>query len=650
MATEAGMTDTVDRILKGVNPNIRSTLVTFSYRKEDRCFKPATTIDHTVTHMSVDGHVAHQSEQNNDLTANPNASHMLKNQFNFCDRASQTYNLMQRESGVQTEPPPIISFGATATQFGIYDAYIEDLKQQQIAASRAARQSAPPGAASNQVTNTAAPSAVAVDDDAVADPLQSPAMLRAVHIIERLVVQNLQSDVTLDYKYWEDEADRYKEDGGTLLPLWKFANERTRRRHVTCVAWHRQYLDLFAASFGSFDFLRQTGGAIHLYTLKNPSHPELAIPVDCGVMSIEWHPTVATLLAAGLYDGSVCVYDVSKKAVPLLRPTVHTGQHLDVCWSVRWLGAHNPSSLFSASSDGRVTIWTIGRDELLHNDVVTLEHIPTIAADEATAAQAAPVDASIGGVAGATCIAVHPTDPSIFVVGTEDGDIRMCSLAYHTQSLQRFAEHTMSVYALAWNTYHDDIFLSASADWSVRMWHTASPAALMVFDLAAPVGDVAWAPYSSAVFAGVTSDGKVHVYDLHDNKHEPICDQSVVHKARLTRLAFNPVEPIIIVGDDRGGVLSLKLSPNLRKQSRDPEQERAKIGAIVEVRLLCPHLPPPSFVCVCTTSLFLLLPRYLVDLRPVTTTGNPEGSRAYGRRRRVLISRVLARVGLVAAL
>ena len=29
------------------------------------------------------------------------------------------------------------------------------------------------------------------------------------------------------------------------------------------------------------------------------------------------------------------------------------------------------------------------------------------------------------------------------------------------------------------------------------------------FDLGSPVGDVAWAPYSSTVFAAVTADGKV---------------------------------------------------------------------------------------------------------------------------------------------
>jgi dynein intermediate chain 1 len=87
----------------------------------------------------------------------------------------------------------------------------------------------------------------------------------------------------------------------------------------------------------------------------------------------------------------------------------------------------------------------------------------------------------------------------------------------------------------------------------------------MSFDLGNSVGDVCWSPYSSTVFAAVTSDGKVYVFDLAQNKHEPLCEQRVVKRAKLTRIRFNERFPIIIVGDDGGGINSLKLSPNLRK-------------------------------------------------------------------------------------
>lgn len=46
------------------------------------------------------------------------------------------------------------------------------------------------------------------------------------------------------------------------------------------------------------------------------------------------------------------------------------------------------------------------------------------------------------------------------------------------------------------------------------------------------VGDVFWSPYSSTVMAAVTSDGKVHVFDLAENKVRlvwcGVCRASVV--------------------------------------------------------------------------------------------------------------------------
>lgn len=55
----------------------------------------------------------------------------LKNQFNYSDRASQSYNNPMRERSTMTEPPPRINFASNATQWEIYDAYVEDFEAQQ---------------------------------------------------------------------------------------------------------------------------------------------------------------------------------------------------------------------------------------------------------------------------------------------------------------------------------------------------------------------------------------------------------------------------------------------------------------------------------------------------------------------------------------
>lgn len=62
----------------------------------------------------------------------------------------------------------------------------------------------------------------------------------------------------------------------------------------------------------------------------------------------------------------------------------------------------------------------------------------------------------------------------------------------------------------------------------MQVWDvTQQQAPLMSFDVGAVVGDVAWAPYSSTVFAAVTDEGKVHVFDLAQNRQLPLCVQKV---------------------------------------------------------------------------------------------------------------------------
>ena len=41
----------------------------------------------------------------------------------------------------------------------------------------------------------------------------------------------------LDFKYWQDASDEYKEQEGSLLPLWKFSYEKSKRLAVTALCW-----------------------------------------------------------------------------------------------------------------------------------------------------------------------------------------------------------------------------------------------------------------------------------------------------------------------------------------------------------------------------------------------------------------------------
>lgn len=180
-------------------------------------------------------------------------------------------------------------------------------------------------------------------------------------------------------------------------------------------------------------------------------------------------------------------------------------------------------------------------------------------------------ETTLSGLAGGCCFDFSTQSEHLFLVGTEEGKIHKCSKAYSGQYLETYEGHHMAVYAVKWNKYHPRIFLSCSADWTVKLWDHNVPVPLMSFDLGNPVGDVEWAPYSSTVFSACTNDGKVHVFDLNENKHEPLCEQKVVKKAKLTHISFSRHDPVVLVGDDKGSVNSLKLSPNLRKVVPDGE-------------------------------------------------------------------------------
>jgi dynein intermediate chain 1 len=490
----------------------------------------------------------------------------LTNQFNFSERASQTYNNPLRERGTLTEPPPRLTFSDNVNQWIIYDRYQEDFAKQEKTKEKKPVHGKKEDESKKKKT---ALSDMQSDD---VSSLVGP----AAKIIERMVNQNTFDDVTQDFRYYEDQADEYRDGEGTLLPLWKFAYDKVKKLAVTALSWSPKYFDLFAVGHGSYEFLKQSGGMLLFYTLKNPSFPEFIYPTDSGVMSLDINPEHPYLVAVGFYDGNVAVYNlVENRSGPVYMSTAKTGKHTDPVWQVRWQKEDLDGNMnfFSISSDGRVVSWTLLKNELHFHDVIRLMR------DDLSSE--GPDGTQLVMLGGGTAFDFHHEKDHLYLVGSEEGKLHVCSKAYSSTFLDTYESHHMAVYRVAWNAYHSHVFITCSADWTVKIWDrtTSTKDPMFTFDLGSAVGDVAWAPYSSTVFAAVTADGKAHIFDLNINKYEAICEQLVTpkKKTKLTHVVFNPKHPIIIVGDDRGYVTSLKLSPNLRKMPKEKKgQEQMK--------------------------------------------------------------------------
>ncbi|XP_037348975.1 dynein axonemal intermediate chain 1 isoform X2 [Talpa occidentalis] len=420
----------------------------------------------------------------------------LTNQFNFSERASQTFNNRLRDRECQMEPPPRTNFSATANQWEIYDAYIEELEKQEKTKEKEKTRT-PVAKKMGKIAMRKMMSMESQSDDI-------NKVAQAAKIVERMVNQNTYDDVAQDFKYYEDAADEFRDQEGTLLPLWKFQNDKAKRLAVTALCWNPKYNDLFAVGHGSYDFMKQSRGMLLFYSMKNPSFPEYMFNSESGIMCLDMHVDYPYLVAVGYYDGNVGVYNLKKPlSQPSFRSSAKSGKHTDPVWQVKWQKDDMDHNLnfFSVSSDGRIVSWTLVKSELVHTDVIKLK------------VEGSTVEGLEGlqlhTVGCGTAFAFHKDIDYMFLVGTEEGKIYKCSKSYSSQFLDTYDAHNMAVDAVTWNPYHSKVFMSCSSDWTVKIWDHTVKTPMFIYDLNSAVGDVAWAPYSSTVFAAVTTNGKV---------------------------------------------------------------------------------------------------------------------------------------------
>ena len=63
--------------------------------------------------------------------------------------------------------------------------------------------------------------------------VRTPETDRMVEVMERMVNQNAEQEIYHDFKYWEDKSDEFRDGEGSLLPLWRFAAEKAKRKQVS---------------------------------------------------------------------------------------------------------------------------------------------------------------------------------------------------------------------------------------------------------------------------------------------------------------------------------------------------------------------------------------------------------------------------------
>ncbi|NXD71388.1 WDR78 protein, partial [Eolophus roseicapillus] len=346
----------------------------------------------------------------------------------------------------------------------------------------------------------------------------------------------------------------------TLEWLWSYACGLTNGHSISSMAWSKVNPDLLAVGYGAFDFKGQKKGLACCWSLKNPMWPERIFQCEYGVTALDFSMASPNLLAVGMYNGSVTIYDVqSCNDTVLLDSSESPNKHTGPVWQLRWVeqdrgeaGGGKRERLFCISADGRITEWYIQK-RLDCTDLMKIKRKES-EKKRLPGKKERKSEALISRQAAGMCFDFHPKDTNFYLAGTEEGCIYQCSCSRNGQILKTYRGHKGPVYKVTWNPLSTDMFLSCSADWSIILWHRDSQTPVLTFSSASAfVHDIMWSSKSAFMFAAV-NESRVEIWDLRVSILEPVLSRFASPTVKFTSVLFAKNTDCLLVGDSQGEV------------------------------------------------------------------------------------------------
>lgn len=308
---------------------------------------------------------------------------------------------------------------------------------------------------------------------------KSPAFKKAILFIGRTLSSNYYNSGMQRFRNFK-KLDRSSTDVQykySLKCLFRLipSNPNDDRKAVSDISFCYTNSDIVAISYGLFSFSSQhvpSTGDVFVWSIKNPGEPERAYYYNNPVTAICFSPYLPSLIAIGMYNGSVEVRDVADDSnMPIAVSQRSTSPGCAPVVGIRWLkqvgnddvGEIDP--FLSLSQDGSVTRFHLGKSPyLLGFTQMTLErieghpegiHVP-ISPIMTVAANRRPQG---------LYITTHPVDNDIYYILTDEGCIHKCSINYQHQYLEVLKCHDGAVNVMEFSPWSPRLFLTCGNDW-----------------------------------------------------------------------------------------------------------------------------------------------------------------------------------------
>uniref|UniRef100_A0A672SD16 Cytoplasmic dynein 1 intermediate chain 2-like n=1 Tax=Sinocyclocheilus grahami TaxID=75366 RepID=A0A672SD16_SINGR len=351
----------------------------------------------------------------------------------------------------------------------------------------------------------------------------------STRFMERALSEHV--DVFFDYSGRDMEEKEGEMQAGTKLSLnRKFVDDHwSKQRVVTCLDWSPQVRYLLISE-GSCD------------TEDWSNDAENSALITSAVMSAVFAKFHPNLVVGGTYSGQIVLWDNrSNKRTPAQRTPLSAAAHTHPVYCVNVVGTQNAHNLISISTDGKMCSWSL---DMLSQPQDSMELVFKQSKSVAVTSMSFPLG-----------------DVNNFVVGSEDGSVyTACRHGSRAGISEMFEGHHGPITGIHCHTAAGPVdfthlFLTASFDWTVKLWSTKNNKPLYSFeDNSDYVYDVMWSPVHPALFACVDGLGRVDLWNLNNDTEVPTVSMSVDGSPALNRLRWSQSGREIAVGDSEGQI------------------------------------------------------------------------------------------------
>ncbi|KAI8629358.1 cytoplasmic dynein-like protein 1 intermediate chain 2 [Xylariaceae sp. FL1651] len=355
---------------------------------------------------------------------------------------------------------------------------------------------------------------------------------RSTKVIERALDVGNEYDILTDYSLQahdiEDEDEQAGNTGGKgrrrVKEIVQFYDERwSKKRMISSIDFSPKYPELVLASYTKNPSApHDPDGIVQVWNQHLHDRPEFLFHAQSDILTSKFSPFHPNLIIGGTYSGQVLLWDTRAKTAPVQKTPLTGSGHSHPVYSVDIVGTQNANNIISVSTDGALCVWSVDMLSQPQESLTLTTPPPNKFEDLAP-----------------TTMAFPQTDPTYFLLGSEEGSIYPChrydraGAKAGVDSRVSYKGHAAPVMSVNFHPARGpvdlgDLVLSSSLDWSVKLWRVRAPAAtstivesagtaippLLDFVREDVIYDAAWSPVRPGVFALVDGAGSLELWDI----------------------------------------------------------------------------------------------------------------------------------------